>query len=81
MKEVFDLPVLRYRSKDNDITCAANFKTGEVCQFYMTSNFGTKELCFFDEDNRLFRRDHVTGKGHGSLIPCKKCPLWKGVGR
>lgn len=73
MKEEFSLQMARYRDAEGVPACAANFQTGEVCQFYMTYNFGTKEICFFDMDSRLFRRKH----GDGSLIPCEKCPVWK----
>lgn len=74
--ERFSLPVERYKDSKGNPACAANFKTGQVCMFYMTSNFGTKEQCFFLPDGRLFRRTTKQGKGMGTLIPCTKCPIW-----
>ena len=35
------LPVIRYRDKAGNPTCAVDFETGDVCQFYRTQRLGT----------------------------------------
>lgn len=70
--EEFSLKLERYRDKNNLPTCALNFITQQVCHFYGTKTFGTKEVCLY-LDIQLFRRH----QGYGSLIPSILCPLWK----
>lgn len=53
-------------------TCARDFKKGEVCLFYYTSSFGTREMCQFSKGEILDRRrDDQTG----TPIPCENCPI------
>lgn len=73
MKELYSLMIERY--KHNDVpTCAINFPRGEVCMFYRTSNFGTRETCVFDETEMGLER---TDSGRGFLIPGPFCPIWR----
>ena len=76
--EQFSLVVTRYRDKDGNPTCAADFNAGRVCMFFATQRFGCDETCLFANKEwrywtTLFRRD----SGSGSLIPLEDCPLWK----
>ncbi len=73
MKEEFSLKVTRYRDKDGQPTCAADFPTEEICRFYGTKVFGSQEVCMFHDDTLLTRRK----KGEGTLIPLRYCPLWE----
>lgn len=71
----FNLKIISYRDHDGNPTCAIDFKDGKVCKFFMTSNFGQDETCFFAEDyHKLYR----TNNGKGFLIPHENCPIWKG---
>lgn len=78
------LPVIRYRDKSGQPTCAADFQTGDVCQFYRTQRMGVGETCLFAETgsysryaDTMKRREGSEGPGMGSLIPGKWCPVWK----
>ena len=78
------LPVIRYRDKAGNPTCAADFETGEVCKFYRTQRLGTSETCVFAETgshskyaDTMERRDGVHGPGMGTLIPGDWCPVWE----
>ena len=67
------IEVKDYIDKEGNPSCANNFNTGEVCEFYLTSNFGTKEHCFFAKDGSLLERRAL---GLGSLIPSRYCKIW-----
>ena len=76
----------RFRDTNGQPTCACNFGTGEVCDFYRVQRFGANETCLFAPDSGgglwviLVRRDAFDGvAGQGSLIPGAWCPLWEGV--
>lgn len=78
------LPVVRYRDKDGNHTCATDFKTGEVCEFYRTQRMGTWETCLFSPADGLpyhesmqRRTDEEAGPDMGTLIPGAWCPVWK----
>jgi hypothetical protein len=60
-------------------------KKGKACPFLLSSHFGTKYHCFWDQPNptpphppQIFTRGD---DGRGSLIPIDACPLWKGEER
>lgn len=71
--------VNRYRDSQGRKTCAASFKTGDVCSFLGCKRFGTLEYCGYDtfKEVRLFRRDTKRWAGLGTLIPHDGCKLWK----
>lgn len=74
-EETINKPVTRYFDKDDQPTCAINFKTGQVCIYYRTVRFGCSDTCIWFENpssTYLRRRD----KGDGSLIPHADCPLF-----
>ena len=73
--ETKTIEVQAYRDAAGKPCCAANFKTGEVCPFYRTRTFGTKEICIFNDDVLLRRRGEF---GLGTLVPFAGCPVWKG---
>ena len=86
MKEhhTIHLPVIRYRDKAGNQTCAADFQTGDVCTFYRTQRMGVGETCVFAETasnskyaDNMVRRDGVQGPGMGTLIPGAWCPVWR----
>ena len=77
------LPVIRYRDKAGNPTCAADFETGDVCKFYRTQRMGVSETCVFAETcahsryaDMMQRRNGLGGRGTGTLIPGKWCPVW-----
>ena len=81
MKEKITVEYERFRDFNGMPTCAANFQTGEVCQFYRTQRMGCHETCLFVPDRdanfkgilpRLKRRKD----GIGTLIPASWCPLF-----
>ena len=84
MKEEIKISFVRYRDSEGRPTCATNFETGEVCQFYRTQRFGCNETCIFAEENHrgigknMMRRNSLRENtpGDGTLIPLKECPLW-----
>lgn len=67
--------VTKYIDDDDYPTCAIGFDTGEVCIFYRTLTFGTRETCIFAE-GRLLQRAHLDGNKIGLLIPGDWCPIW-----
>ena len=78
MKEQVTLTFDRYRDELGNPTCACNFTTGEVCEFYMTQRFGFDETCLHNGlTETMKRRDSPEGKGLGYLIPGDWCPLFK----
>lgn len=78
MIEKTTMKVERYRDNDNEPTCAINFETGDVCIFYGTRSFGCLETCWFsDQSDKKWRSLQRRGKGVGTLIPLKDCPVWK----
>lgn len=77
--ERYELPVIRFRDKDDNPTCAANFSTGEVCMFYGTQRMGSNETCWFEIScgHGKFGRPLLRRKqGKGTLIPLAECPIW-----
>ena len=80
MQEKVNIECVRYKDKENNPTCACNFETGEVCQFYRTQRFGCNETCLFASEinyRGLTEIIHRRGNGQGTLIPLENCPLWK----
>ena len=77
--EIISLPVKRYKDDQGNPTCAVDFETGEVCQFYITQRFGCHEGCLLSEQHKgPFQAMHRRGNdGGGTLIPLKDCPVWK----
>ena len=70
--------VAAYRDGAGRPTCAIDFAAGLVCEFYRTQRLGCSETCVFAAESGkyftpLARRDN----GHGTLIPCKECPVWR----
>jgi len=66
-----------YHDSDGNMTCAKDFSTGEVCEFYRSQRFGTEETCLFAPSSvrystTLKRRGD---NGLGSLIPGDWCPI------
>jgi len=77
--EQFLLPVIRYRDKAGNPTCAADFNAGRVCTFYATQRFGCDETCLFaNKEFRYWMSLNRRDGGVGSLIPLASCPLWSG---
>ena len=70
MKEKVLVDFTLYRDASGQPTCAANFETGDICENYRTTHFGTRERCCFDEGQMLKRRGSC-----GTLIPGDWCPL------
>lgn len=60
-----------YRTKEGNPTCIKDVMTGEYCEFFRTSKFGTREQCLFEDSMPLTRY----GPG-GFLRPGEWCPLW-----
>ena len=78
-KESVMIPFDQYRDKDGEPTCAINFNTNEVCAFYRTQSFGTRETCVFapslgDKKQTLNRRGE---QSLGTLIPGDFCILFR----
>ncbi len=85
-RHTIHLPVIRYRDKAGNPTCAADFETGDVCKFYRTQRMGTSDTCVFAETgahsryaDMMQRRNGFGGRGTGTLIPGKWCPVWSEV--
>lgn len=76
MTETTLLSIKRYRTPEQKPTCMVNAKTGDYCEFLMTSDFATREYCYWDLDNQLQRSDD----GKGFLIPCESCKVWHDYG-
>lgn len=75
--ETTTLTIKRFRDKEGNPTCARNFQTGEVCQFFTTTRFGSIEMCGYLNDAEHI--DEVLERRNGSLgylIPSRTCPLW-----
>ena len=70
-KETRQITVPAYRDKEGNPCCAINFNSGEVCPFYRTARFGTREICNFTDIELQSRSD-----GTNTLIPCEGCPVW-----
>jgi hypothetical protein len=76
-KETRAIEVQAYRDPEGRPTCAACFRTRQVCVFYRTRKMGLVEECALDEHRRLERR----GKdGLGFLKPGKRCLVWGEAG-
>lgn len=73
MKEELKLKRNRYFTDKGNHTCALNFKTLEVCEYYRTYRFGTIETCVMADDSKdiLYRRN----SDGDTLIPGAWCPL------
>ena len=82
-EEQFNLKITRYRTPKDKPTCAIDFKNGKVCAFLQLAMLGTRETCFFIEDNpkrkkTLVRDISSDGEvGIGYLIPFDGCPIWR----
>jgi hypothetical protein len=72
--EKHNIPVLRYRDKDENPTCAINIQRGEYCIFERTSNFGQVSRCGVTD--AVIERRMVNNAPTGSLIPCEDCIVW-----
>lgn len=71
-----------YRDKNGNMTCASNFETGDVCEFYRTYRFGCNETCVFAPDEGYKGRPEDLERrndGMGTLIPGNYCPLWNRI--
>ena len=78
MKEKVTLTFDRYRDNDGNPTCAVNFKTGEICQFYATQRFGINETCIFAPPSWRGTTSIMERRPNdGTLIPGDWCPLFK----
>ena len=79
-EEVVKIAVSRFRDKNGEPTCAADFAAGLVCRFYVTIGLGQSEKCTAClDERRCFIQLHRRGKSRdGSLIPNYQCPLWHG---
>lgn len=78
--EIKKLPIVIYRTSEGRPTCARSFKTGKVCIFYRSGNFGTEETCVFapeGEDGKAEKIERVQGFLHPPLW----CPVWLGESR
>ena len=77
-EELHHITVTRYYDADGNPTCAADFPTGKVCQFYTTQRFGCNETCLFAGNFGKYRETLGRRKGgDGTLIPINSCPVWK----
>lgn len=45
--EEFLLKIDRYKDANNLPTCVLNFTDQQMCHFYGTKSFGTKEICCY----------------------------------
>lgn len=79
-EEKFMLEVTRFRDHSGNETCAVDFLTGRICEFYRTIKMGGAETCVFAPDTAgkyhtelLERRDG----GEGTLIPGTWCRVWQ----
>ncbi len=71
--EIVEVKIRRYY-KDNEPTCAINFKADEVCQFYRSIKFGTKDTCLFAPQGSFLIE---LGRGDkGFLKPGSWCPVF-----
>ena len=62
------LPVEVFTDPHGNHTCASNFETNEICMFYGTSHFGTKEVC-------LATGQPIGRIKDGFTIPVEGCPM------
>ena len=60
------ISVQTFITPEGSSTCAANFSTGETCEFLMSSRFETQHHCFYDATSTLMEYD-------GFIVPCEKC--------
>ena len=73
MEYIKTMQTTAYVDKDGFPTCANDFTTGKVCEFYRTKKMGCLEVCLFDLETPLERRKG----GCGTLIPGDACRLRK----
>lgn len=82
-KTKIEVEVVRYTDQQGNPTCATNFETGEICEFYRTQRLGTHETCLFSDPDRRYQthlKRRISSKGiegDGTLIPCDNCLVWK----
>ena len=72
--KTIEVPV--YRDREGNPTCAKDFTTGAVCQFYRTQRMGCHETCVFAENAGRYAASMLRRGDIGSLIPLNTCPLW-----
>lgn len=78
-EEASSIPIVRYRDKDGNPTCAVDFPAGKVCVFCATQKFGCSETCLFaDKDGQRWAEMQRRDGGYGTLIPLQTCPIWQG---
>jgi hypothetical protein len=78
-KELSTIRVTKYRDDLGRPTCALNFKTGDVCEFFRTQRFGTIDTCLFAEQQYKYRESQLRyNNGNGHTIPLNNCPIWNG---
>ncbi len=62
------LPVIRYRDKAGNPTCAADFQTGDVCKFYRTQRLGIGETCVFAETHSAIALDLLQERQYDAVV-------------
>lgn len=71
LTEITEISVVKICDQDSEPTCETE---KQCCPFLMVSRFGTREHCFWEENDAFLRR---RGNGMGTIIPHKACPVWK----
>ena len=76
MNETTAVAFPKIRDGEDQPTCLYREK---VCPFYMQSDFGAREHCYWLRGKgkyrtQLERRDH----GKGTTLPHEQCPIWEG---
>lgn len=71
LTETTEISIVKIRDQDSESTCEYE---KQCCPFLMVSRFGTREHCFWEENDAFIRR---RDNGIGTLIPHKACPVWK----
>ena len=75
--ETKTITVQTYRDPEGNPTCARDFETGAVCQFYRTQRLGCHETCVFAAPSHKGITQAMERRGKlGFLIPLPNCPLW-----
>ncbi len=71
------IKVTIFLDKDGNRTCASDFKTGKVCEYYRTQRFGINETCVFAPIRGKYS-EQINRRGRdrtGTLITPKWCPI------
>ena len=68
--EVKMIPVIAYRTPGGAPTCARDFNSGYICQFFTTRKLGLVECCGY------LGMDLERENGDGWLNPLPGCPVW-----